>query len=88
MIQGRRLKNAQMVGILISRDLVKVGVIEPFDEAHRRMMSDGASTIVVRVLAMAASGKSDTEMEGFVKDQVASFIKPAKQQIKRALESA
>lgn len=85
LIEERRLKNAQTKGDLISRHLVKVGILEHFEEAHIKMLSDGARTMAQEAKTMAETGESVEDIERFIADQITSFIKPAKVKIARAL---
>lgn len=87
-INERRLKNAATEGVLVSRELIKSGVIDPFNAAHRRMLTDGAKTIAVRVDAMSRAGRSVADIEAFVSDQIGSFIRPVKACVARALRNA
>lgn len=87
-INEKRLKNAQTRGELVNRSLVKLGVIEPFDTAFNKLLTDGAKTIARRVTAMSGAGRSVEDCEAFVADQISSFIKPAKAKIARALKNA
>jgi hypothetical protein len=87
-VQTRVVKLAQLEGVLVSRDLVKVGVIEPIDAAHRKLLTDGAKTIARRVTAMTNGGRPLEDCEAFVKDQIASFIRPMKAKVKRSLKNA
>ena len=87
-INEKRLKNAQTRGELVNRDLIKVGVIEPFDTAFNKLLTDGAKTIARRVSAMNGAGRSVADCEKFVADQISSFIKPAKAKIARTLKNA
>ena len=87
-IQTRIVKLAQLEGTLVSRDLMKVGVIDPIDAAHRKLLTDGAKTIARRVTAMNSGGRPLEDCEDFVKDQIASFIRPMKAKVARSLKSA
>lgn len=87
-INEKRLRNAQTQGKLVSRELVKIGIIEPLDSAHIKLLTDGAKTITRRVTAMHGSGRTLNEIEKFVKDQITSFIRPVKAKVKRALKNA
>ena len=87
-INEKRLKNAQTRGELVSIKLVKTGVIEHFEIAFNKLLTDGAKTIARRITAMHGAGKSVEDCEAFVADQVSSFIKPAKAKISRALRNA
>ena len=86
-INEKRLKNAMTRGELVSRHLMKIGVIEPIDEAHIKLLTDGARTIALRVHTMTAAGKSVEDCEKFVADQMTSFIRPIKAKITRTLKN-
>lgn len=86
MINEKRLKNAESEGLLVSRRLVKIGIIEPIDSAHIKLLTDGAKTISRRTVAMHDAGKDLLEIEKFVADQISSFIKPVKDKVSRALK--
>lgn len=86
-INEKRLKNAITRGELVSVKLVKVGVIEHFDTAFNKLLSDGAKTIARRVVAMNGAGRTVQDCEEFVADQISSFIKPAKAKIARTLKN-
>ena len=87
-INEKRIKNAVSRGELVSRQLMKVGVIEPIDAAHIRLLTDGAKTIARRTTAMHGAGKPLEEIEDFVKDQLSSFIRPVKARVVRAMKNA
>ncbi|MCH9712721.1 MAG: hypothetical protein K0U20_08875, partial [Proteobacteria bacterium] len=87
-INEKRLKNAQTRKDLVSIRLVKTGVIEHFETAFNKLLTDGAKTIARRVTSMNGAGRSVEDCEAFVADQVSSFIKPAKAKIARALRNA
>ena len=87
-VQTKVVKLAVLEGTLVSRGIVKVGVIDPIDAAHRKLLTDGAKTIARRVTAMNSGGRPLEDCEDFVKDQISSFIRPMKAKIKRSLKSA
>lgn len=87
-INEKRLKNAATRGELVSRDLVRLGVIEPVEAAHLKLLTDGAKTIAKRVTAMNGAGRSLEEVEAFVVDNISSFIKPIKAKTRKALDRA
>ena len=87
-INEKRLKNAATEGELVSRKLVRTGIVEPIDACHIRLLTDGAKTIARRATAMHAAEKSLEEIEKFVKDQLTSFIRPVKAKVARALKNA
>ena len=86
-INEKRLKNAATRGDLINRKLIKVGVIDHFDQAFNQLLSDGAKTIARRVTAMYGAGRSVEDCEHLVADQISSFIRPAKAKISRTLRN-
>lgn len=87
-INEKRLKNAVTRGELVNRNLVKVGVIDPIDSAHIKLLTDGVKTIARRSTAMHDSGRGLDEIEKFVADQISSFIRPVKSKVARALSNA
>ena len=87
-INEKRLKNAQTKGLLISRELVKVGVIDVFNSAHLRQLKDGAKSIAAGVISKHAGGAELSETEAFVSDILGSFIRPIKNKIARSLKNA
>jgi hypothetical protein len=86
-VNEKRIKNAQSKGKLISRQLVEVGIVDPFNSAHVRLMTDGAKAITAAVLAKHQAGVSPPEIEAYVSDVVGSFIRPVKSKIERNLAS-
>ena len=87
-INEKRLKNAATRGELVSRHLVKVGVLDHIESAHTKLLTDGKKTIARRVHAMANAGRSVEECESFIDDQISSFLKPMKAKMSRALKNA
>jgi hypothetical protein len=88
MIAERRIKNATASGKLITRDLVARGVIDPFNSAHLRLMSDGAKSIAGAVVAKHMAGGELVEIERYVSDVIGSFLKPVKTKVAQALRQA
>lgn len=86
-IKSSRVKTAQSEGKLISRVLVKNGVIDVFNSAHLRLMKDGAKSIAAGAISKHSSGASATEVEAYVSDILGSFIKPIKSKIVRTLKN-
>tara|TARA_R110000744_G_scaffold371350_2_gene482304 strand:- start:2026 stop:2880 length:855 start_codon:yes stop_codon:yes gene_type:complete len=87
-INEKRLKNASTEGELVSRKLVRTGIIEPIDACHIKLLTDGAKTIARRSTAMAAAGRPVEDVEKFVAEQITSFIRPVKSKVARALKNA
>ena len=87
-INEKRLKNAQTEGKLVSRDLIRIGVIEVIEAAHLKLLTDGAKTIARRVTAMNGSGRSLEDVEAFVVDNMSSHIRPVKVKTRKVLRDA
>jgi hypothetical protein len=87
-INEKRLKNASTKGELVSRHLVKVGVIDHIESAHIRLLTDGAKTIARRTVAMRDAGSSVEDIETFVREHMTSHIRPAKNKIARTMRNA
>jgi Ftsk gamma domain len=85
-INEKRLKNAVTQGDLVSRKLVKLGVIDRINAAHQKLLTDGAKTINIRVRAMTQGSRSEKETEKFIVDQMSSFIKPMKIKMIKSLK--
>ena len=69
----------------MSRNLVKLSVIEPIETAHVQLMTDGSKTMAQRIVAMVKAGEDTEAVEKFISQQITSFIRPVKAKIKRAL---
>lgn len=87
-INERRLKNAKSEGELISRALVKTNILDRIDGMFVRMLTDGAKTIASRGAALIKAGKSESDLQKLVQDQLNSQIEPTKDRIARALRNA
>ena len=87
-VHEKRIKNAQLAGRLVSRRLVATGVIDVFNSANVRLMTDGAKAITAATAAKRAGGESENEIEAHVADLIGSFIRPVKSKIERNLASA
>jgi hypothetical protein len=87
-INEKQLKNAKTKGELVSRELIKVFVIDIFNACFIKMLSDGARTITTRTIAMVKAKRKQSDILDFVVDTIASFIKPAKVKAKRGLKNA
>lgn len=87
-INEKRLKNAQTEGELVSRKLIRTGIIEPIDACHIKLLTDGAKTIARRATAMHTAKRPLDDIEKFVAEQITSFIRPVKAKVARALKNA
>lgn len=86
-INEKRLKNATTRGELVSRDLVKVGVIDQINTTFQKLLTDGAKSITVKITTMTKAGMGLNECEKTVVDQIESFIRPAKTKMIRNLKN-
>ena len=86
-INEKRPKNTQTISELVSLDLVKIGVVEPFDTMCNKLLTNGVATITRRVTSISSAGRSVEDCEVFVADQVSSFIKVFKAESLRELAS-
>ena len=77
-INEKRLKNTQTICELVNVQLVKNGVVKPFDMMCDKLLTDGAKTIASRVTTMNGAGRSVEDCEHFVADQISTFIKRMK----------
>jgi len=87
-IQETRLKNGEREGTLVSRELVKVAVLEPIDTAHTKLLTDGARSIARTLKQKFDSGADALACERWVSKRIGQFIKAAKSKSKRAIENA
>ncbi len=69
-INEKRLKNSQTIGELVNVQLVKNGVVKPFDMMCDKLLTDGAKTIASRVTIMNGAGRSVEDCEHFVTDHI------------------
>jgi hypothetical protein len=86
-IDEKRLKNAKAKGELVHRDLVKIGIIDPIDAAHRKILSDGTKTMAKRAMSMVLSGTTAQDLEAFFSEHLSSFIRPVKTKVHRAFKN-
>lgn len=80
-INEKRLKNAATRGDLVSRKLIKQGIIDPVNGAHTRLLTDVKKTLSIRVVAMAAAGADQDKIEEFIADQITSVLRPIKKKV-------
>jgi len=86
-VNEKRIKNAKAEGELVSRELVKRGIIDPIDSALTNLLTDGAKTIAKRATAMHDAGKDIAEVEAFIKDTISSHVRPMKAKVTRAYDN-
>lgn len=84
--QFRELKNAQMEGRLVARDVMIQGVWNPIETFLVRILSDGAKTIAATVHPLVLSDGTKEEVEVAIRQELTSFIVPLKEAIQKALK--
>lgn len=84
-VREKQIKNAEAEGRLVSKDLVQVGVIDVFNAAHLRLMTDGAKTLAAGVLSKSKAGAELSEIEAYAADIVGQFIRPVKAKIAKSM---
>jgi len=84
-VHEARLKNAEREGELVTRDLVLRGVIEPYDTAHTKLLTDGARKIATRLKAKYDAGMSVEDAIVWTSKQIGTFIKAGKEKAKSAI---
>jgi hypothetical protein len=79
------LQNAETRGELISRDLVRTHVIGLIDAMTRRLLTDTATTIVLRVTAMVTAGDTREEAAVVATDLISATLASLKSKAVRSL---
>jgi AraC-like DNA-binding protein len=87
-VHEKRLKNARLESQLVSRDLVKRGIVDALDAAFRQMLTDGPPTITRRLYAKAKAGRPATDGEELVREQIGTYLEGVKDALKRGLRAA
>lgn len=85
-ILEKKIKNAESMGQLIHKGIIRRGIIEPIEEAHIRLLQDGASTIVVDAISLHKAGEPEEEIVSVVEKHISSFLKRAKDKVKKTLK--
>lgn len=86
-IHMKRIDAAVKEGKVVSRDLVKRGIIDPIETAHVRLMTDGASKIAAQTRNMYLAGKSEIDVRKFIVSEIGSHIRAAKARIRKNIKS-
>lgn len=74
LVHLKRLETAEKEGRLVSRELVEKVVISSVNVMHKRLLSEGAKTIVHRLWAMCQAGKDLVEGEEYFRGQITKYI--------------
>jgi hypothetical protein len=87
-IHGKELKNAELEGQLISRELVKIHVFGAIESANRRLLADASKTIAQTLYPMARRSESVEDAEKVVRDIISKILSPVKATAARVLREA
>jgi hypothetical protein len=85
-VHKKRLENFEREGKLVTREVVKTGIVEPFNQAHKQLLLDGAASLSKRLVTMIRAGADEEECEKYIRERLTSFIKSAKATVTRTLE--
>ena len=83
--QNTQLKNAQLEGRLVAREVIERGFFIPVETMFNRLLREGAKTIAAKVLPLVKSGAPVEDVEAEVRKRLTAFIRPAKEEMKRAI---
>jgi hypothetical protein len=84
-IRAKDLKNDELAGRLISRDLVKAHVFGAIENANRRILGDASTTITRRLYSAARSGATVEEADAIVREILSQTLHPVKATASRVL---
>ena len=87
-IREKVIKIDERAGLLVSRRLVEISVLDPVNAAHERLLSDGKKTIARRLLAAVKADEEINVLETIVSKELTAHIRPLKSKIQRALADA
>lgn len=86
-IHAQRIKNLVAEGQLVSRRIIKGGILDPIEEVFSKLLTDGSKTMAVKCHAMVKSGRTVAELETEIRETIGTFIRPAKERMQRALDA-
>jgi phage terminase Nu1 subunit (DNA packaging protein) len=82
--QNMMLKNAQLEGKLVSRDVFESRIWNPTETFLARLLSDGVKTIVAKIMPMARNGETRQNCEIAVRKEISSLVKSFKAAMTRS----
>ena len=82
--QNMMLKNAQLEGKLVSRDVFESRIWNPTETFLARLLSDGVKTIVAKIMPMARNGETRQNCEIAVRKELSSLVKSFKAAMTRS----
>lgn len=83
----RRIKNLEKLKDLVSRRIIKQGIIDPIEECLTKLLTDGAKTMAIDCHAKALAGRSVEDLEEYIRKTMGKFIRPSKERMARTLAS-
>jgi hypothetical protein len=83
----RRIKNMVAEGQLVSRRIIKQGIIDPIEECLNKLLTDGSKTMAIDCHAKTLGGRTVEELETYIRETQGKFIRPAKERMVRTLKS-
>ena len=67
---------------MIDVHIVKVGLIDHIESAHKRLLNDGAKKIATMASSAIKSGITTQEIEVMISDTISKFLKPLKSKVR------
>lgn len=86
-VREKQLKNAEREGELVSRELVKRGILQPIDGVFATLLQSGSKSIALEAHTMALAGDSPGDIETTIQKKISQIITPAKQKLSGALDA-
>ena len=84
-INGKRLKNAQEAGTLVSRSVVETHIIGPMDAMLVQMLQDLPKTLSLQVANWISAGDDSLKIEKAIRELLTGFISPMKKRVERVV---
>lgn len=81
-----RISNATALGELVSRELVKKGIIAPIDGFHRGLLTDGVKTIEQELRTLHELGKSREDCRIALEKIISRFLRPMKSRVAKEVQ--
>ena len=85
-VEEKRIKNEEMRGALISRDLVRRTIFSAWEDSNRRLLTDVPRTLVARMYGAALSDVPKEESEKVVKEIISGVLRQIKDVAVQTLE--
>jgi hypothetical protein len=82
------LKNAESENSLVSRDLIKKGIIDPIETFFVRLLSEGSRSIAAKLHAQIRGGATVEDVEEEIRKRLTAFIRPTKTAMVQALKGS